>query len=565
MKLQSRFAIVCVAAALGLVVSAAPAVAQTTITTSTTVSGTANYSGGLVVGSVSPGPTLTIDTGAAITATRGDASSFIVGTQTNPYGTVIQNGGSVVVGGPGSIGQLYLGQNVTSGNTGYTGSASYTLNAGTITLGGTDGTTGILGIGRSSDATFTQNGGSITAYRNDTLLFIGSAGGNTGSSYTLTGGTFEGIGTTGATAGGLGVGSNINASSSGTLTINGAGATVAVQPGNANLTTNGGTATVNLLNGTLALNGEVTRGTPNSGRTPGAVSFTLGGGTLRPYSTNLVVGSSTAANTAAFDITLAPSTTSTITGVGWKSGTSHTVTMVTPLIGSGNIEFSGGTVSLTAASTYSGTTSVSGGTLSLAAGGSFANSTSISVASGATLSLTGKTSGFTFGSGQTLGGSGSVALPTSGTGVSLAGFLAPGGGSAGTLAFTNAGTFSITSAITSQTGRLQFGLGPTGASDLVTVASGTLAIGSGLLEFNDFDFMQLGGFGQGTYTLFSAASLTGSLGTTKSGSIGSLTGTLEQVGNTIQLVVVPEPGTVALAGLGVAAAAWALRRHRSRR
>jgi hypothetical protein len=90
----------------------------------------------------------------------------------------------------------------------------------------------------------------------------------------------------------------------------------------------------------------------------------------------------------------------------------------------------------------------------------------------------------------------------------------------------------------------------------VTVASGTLAIGSGLLNFDDFAFTNLGGLNQGTYTLFSAATLSGSLGTSLSGSIsGGYTGTLQTSGNTIQLVVVPEPAGIALAGIGVAAAA----------
>jgi autotransporter-associated beta strand protein len=409
MRLQSRFAIVCVAAALGLVVAAAPAVAQTTITTSTTVSDTVSYAG-LTVGGVSPGPTLTINAPAAITVTA--SPSIIVGSNANPYATVIQNGGSVVTSST-TNGQLYLGQNIVAGNTAYTGSASYTLNAGTITLGGTAATTGILGIGRSSDATFTQNGGSITAYRNDTVLFIAS-GGN-GSSYTLTGGTFEGIGTTGLSNGGLGIASNSNVSSSGTLTINGVGATVAVQPGNANLTSNSGTATVNLLNGTLALNGEVTRGTPNSTRTPGTVSFTLGGGTLRPYSTNLVVGSSTAANTAAFDITLAANSLSTITGVGWKSGTS-TVTIVSNIVGSGSIQFTGGTVALSGSNTYTGNTTVDAGTLRLDNINALRGST---FAGGAgTLAFgTGTAASFTFGG---LAGSSAIALTgTNGSSVNL--------------------------------------------------------------------------------------------------------------------------------------------------
>lgn len=359
MRLQSRFAIVWSMAAVVLL-TAAPALAQTTITTSTTVSGTVSYAG-LTVGGVSPGPTLTINSPAAITVTAGSPSSFIVGSNANPYATVIQNGGSVVLSNTAN-GQLYLGVNTGTVSTAYTGSASYTLNAGTITLGGTAAAEGLLGIGASSDATFTQNGGSITAYRNNTVLFIG-AGGN-GSSYSITSGTFEGLGSNVAQNGALGIASNSNVSSSGTLTINGAGATVAVQPAGANLTTNGGTATVNLLNGTLALNGDVTRGTRNSGRTPGTVSFTLGGGTLRPYDANLVVGSSTAANTAAFDITLASNSLSTITGVGWKSGTS-TVTVVSNIVGSGSLQFTGGTVVLSGSNTYTGNTTVNSGTLLL--------------------------------------------------------------------------------------------------------------------------------------------------------------------------------------------------------
>jgi autotransporter-associated beta strand protein len=207
--------------------------------------------------------------------------------------------------------------------------------------------------------------------------------------------------------------------------------------------------------------------------------------------------------------------------------------------------------------TFTGPTTISGGTLTLGANGSFANSSTITVASGGRLNLEGKfTSGFTFGSGQTLAGAGLVALPTVGPGVSLAGFLAPGTVTAGTLAFEGAGTFNITSAITSQTGRLQFGLAAPGVSDRVTVASGTLTIGSGLLNFDDFAFTNLGGLNQGTYTLFSAATLSGSLGTSLSGSIsGGYTGTLQTSGNTIQLVVVPEPAGIALAGIGVAAAA----------
>ena len=409
MRIVSRLAIVWSMAAVVLL-TAAPALAQTTITTSSTVSGTVSYAG-LTVGGVSPGPTLTINSPAAITVTAGSPSSFIVGSNANPYATVIQNGGSVVLSNT-TNGQLYLGVNTVASNTAYTGSASYTLNAGTITLGGTSAAVGLLGIGRSSDSTFTQNGGSITAYRNDTVLFIGS-GGN--GSYSMTSGTFEGIGSAGPTYGGLGIASNASVSSSGTLTINGAGATVAVQPAGANLTTNGGTATINLLNGTLALNGEVTRGTPNSTRTPGTVSFTLGGGTLRPYNANLVVGSSTAANTAAFDITLGANSLSTITGVGWKSGTS-TVTVVSNIVGSGSLQFTGGTVALSGSNTYTGNTTVDAGTLRLDNQNALRGSTFVGGA-GSLAFGTSTAASYTFGG---LAGSSAIALTsTNGSSINL--------------------------------------------------------------------------------------------------------------------------------------------------
>lgn len=238
---------------------------------------------------------------------------------------------------------------------------------------------------------------------------------------------------------------------------------------------------------------------------------------------------------------------------------------IAPIITNGSATAGGltkagaGTLALEAANTYTGSTTVSAGRLALAAEGSFASSPTITVESGGVLSLLSKTaSGFTFGSGQTLAGSGSVALPTSGPGVSLLGTLAPGGGAVGTLAFTGAGTLAIGSATA-----LQFGLGTTGASDLVTLSTGTLAIGSGLLSFSDFAFTDLAGFGPGTYTLFSAGSITGSLGTT-SGTVGGFDSTLAVSGGTeLQLVVVPEPAGAAGWGIGLVMAG-ALARCRRR-
>ena len=540
----------------------------------------------------------------SLTSTNNSAVSLAFGA--NNSSTAYSGNVTAAIAG-GNIGVIKIGTGTT------TISGNWTL-----------GVNGVVSDGAMNvfDGEIRQDGGTVTLRRNQFsgAFLVGSSSGSTGR-YTITSGTV--LATNSATPGGSNfrIGSN---GGTGILTIDGGSARAFFSGINNNLGGNegnntSGTGTINLIAGELAVNSLTTGGVAGS-----TGSFNFSGGTLRPYDQDTTIGGFTgftialagtsatlsgidAAGTARTltilttlvdgtagagglnvsggtvvlprtnsytgDTTVSSgtlsigsgSTAGSIPGNVANNGTlvfnrSNAITYSGTISGSGNLlKQGGGTLTLSASNSFTGSTSVSGGALSLAAGGSFANSTSISVAAGATLGLTSKTSGFTFGSGQTLGGSGSVALPTSGTGVSLAGFLAPGGGLAGTLAFTNAGTFSIESAITAGTNRLQFGLGT--VSDQVTVADGTLAIGTGQLEFNDFDFTQLTGFDQGTYTLFSALSLSGTLGASTSGSIGSFTGTLSRVGNTVQLVVVPEPGTLPLAGLGFAAAAWAFRRR----
>jgi fibronectin-binding autotransporter adhesin len=500
--------------------AAGSAAGQTAISTTQTINSQVSYNDGLTIGSTTdPGPTVTIASGAAITVGIGSFTpTFTVGTNLNPYAAVIQNGGSVTTGGSLNS-QLYLGMNLGTSSIAYDGAASYTLNAGTITLGATDKKTGILGIGRSSQGTFTQAGGTVTAYRDDTVLFIGSGNGKA-AEYSISGGTFNGIGSTGA---GPGLGVAAGSGGLGTLTIN--GGTVAVQPGNTWLTVDPtGSATVDLVAGTLALNGNVTRGRPNSGSAPGAVNFTLGGGTLRPYDANLVVGPSTAANTAAFDVTLAANTTSTITGVGWKTGSIHTVTMDSPLIGSGNIDFAGGTVSLSAANTFSGTTTISAGTLALGAGGSLANSTAISVGSGATFDVSALPAGLAIAADQSLGGTGSIL------------------------------------------GSLTFG------ADSKLAFSSSLTVDSGTVTFNGFginDIIGLDGslVSAGTYTLLGGTAifdLTNALNVGAGNAVnigGGKSAYLQEGSFQVVVVPVPEPAGLTVAGLGIAAAAWALRRR----
>jgi autotransporter-associated beta strand protein len=226
--------------------------------------------------------------------------------------------------------------------------------------------------------------------------------------------------------------------------------------------------------------------------------------------------------------------------------------------GSGSLIKSGtGTLTLNAANPYQGNTTIQGGTLKLGAAGSFANSPGISVANGAFLDLTAKPSGFAFGAGQTLGGRGTVLLPGAQS-VVLGGILAPGD-SAGILTFSGAGVLDIQSAA-----GLQFELG--NPADQVLLTNGAaLNIGSGLLEFQDFAFTPITGFGLGSYTLFETSqAIVGTLGSNVSGLAGGLNASLaiSADGTDLLLNVVPEPSAWLLASLALVAAVPLARRGR---
>jgi fibronectin-binding autotransporter adhesin len=239
--------------------------------------------------------------------------------------------------------------------------------------------------------------------------------------------------------------------------------------------------------------------------------------------------------------------------------------------GGGTMEYAGGSGSVLQVSGtlgHTGLTTISSGTLQLAAGAVLGTG-NITVASGATLDFNQPTpanvaySGTISGAGQlTKFGSGTFALTgnnaftggiTAGDGVLGMSQLNVSrlitGSTPGTLAVAGNGTLDVSTA--NNAGGLAFRLGT--ASDLVTVASGNLQIGSGLLNFDDFTFTPGSGFGQGSYTLFSSAALLGALGGSTSGTVGGLPASLQVSGNSILLSVVPEPSLTAalIAGLGM--------------
>jgi len=160
-------------------------------------------------------------------------------------------------------------------------------------------------------------------------------------------------------------------------------------------------------------------------------------------------------------------------------------------------------------------------------------------------------------SGATLGGSGTIGTGTD-TDVTISGILSPGN-SPGTLSMDlGSGTLNI-----SASEDLIFELGST--SDQVLLTSGTLAIGSGVIGFDDFSFSDTGDLTAGVYTLFDTSNtISGSLdGTNLSGSIGSLSGTLslENGSQDVVLTVIPEPSSLLLALIS-GLTGWVLIRRR---
>ena len=220
------------------------------------------------------------------------------------------------------------------------------------------------------------------------------------------------------------------------------------------------------------------------------------------------------------------------------------------------------------ASDYTGTTTINAGTLALVSNTSnnnIASSSLITVDAGASLDVTGITAagGFEIVSGQTLAGEGNVSGDTT---INSGGFLSAGDGGIGTLTFDALVDVSSVGA-----NSMLFDLASPGFSDLVSMSSSELDIGSGSFDLDAFTFTDLSGpgsrIGVGTYTLFDADSLAlgNSLGSTvfTESLLGYATATLFESGGDIFLSVtaVPEPSSTALLGLG--GLALKLRRKRS--
>jgi len=181
-------------------------------------------------------------------------------------------------------------------------------------------------------------------------------------------------------------------------------------------------------------------------------------------------------------------------------------------------------LTLDGTNTYTGATTITAGTLALGSSGSLA-SPLIDIASGATFDVS-AVPGFTLASGQRLGGAGSIL-----------GDLEFGSGS--TLAFSTTDTLGVSSGTISFAAG--FGLDDLFGLDGTLVSEGTYTLISGSVDLTGMDnvgFANRASIGGGKEAYFASGSL--------------------------NVVVVPEPGMLGLAGCGLVAAALAAY-HRARR
>jgi len=298
----------------------------------------------------------------------------------------------------------------------------------------------------------------------------------------------------------------------------------------------------------------------------GSGTFVIGSGSSLTIN-NTIGSAATFSNNLNFSSTAAQTITFGGSDMNFSTGSvalgNTAATQTTLIVNSGTTVTLGGSVSQAAA----GAGILKNGTGNLVLGGSSIAYTGVTTVSAGTLLINGNASNATgavsVASAATLGGTGTVGGATTAASGS---FLAPGtDGTAGTLTF--ASTLNISGLAGGLAGHLKFDLGAVGSSDIITLTTGALSIGTGLLNFDDFSFSTLSGFGGGSYTLFtSSTSITGTLGSNLTGTVGGLSAVLSLANSNQDLILtvtaIPEPSTYAsLLGVVVLGSA-ALRRRR---
>lgn len=488
----------------------------------------------------------------------GSAGTVIMGTPTTVRTTGgVQFNTSNYVLGDVTAGQLAISTQASAdGIIVASGVTGITANLSSIKLGS-------LGSGTNIALTNTDK----IDFKNTTIYLSGNRTTNLVNSSASATTTFASFGASDKPNGGTGVLGALNINQ-GNLVINSLGAAAnangTLSAFNDTTTPTPRTTTLTIAGsstGTVTINGNNTlfnNGTGSTATGLVGLKFNMVNGTLLLGHDNALgaLNANSAASTTTFEMA-----SGTVAASGGARIIANVVTVSgnAAIGGSNNFTLSGNvTVNATKTLTISNTavTMLSG---------TNTNSGTIAVSPGSTLLVNGITTGgaYTIASGATFGGTGTVDLSVANGSVTLGNGSLLQATSADTLTFNlGTGVLNVSGALANASPSMVFTLGAPGS---VVVSATSTNIGSGVLEFGDFNFTAGTGFGAGTYTLFT--SFVGTMGVNLTGTVGGLDAAISQSGNDIILTTVsavPEPSTfAALAGVGVLGAALLHRRRRS--